>query len=379
MHPSTAIDRSARRAELLDWLGESLDISGIESASHDASFRSYYRVRTSAGDRIAMDAPPPLEDCRPFVATLELLFRAGLKVPMLYAANIEKGFLLLEDLGRRSYFDTLDENNADRLYEAAIASIVAMQCRIPASRVPPFDAALLRTELELFTDWFLAEHLQIDIRGDLAVAVAVAECFDALIRICLEQPRVFVHRDYHSRNLMTIGEECEGRDSSAASGEIAGERSRVGSPIPRRSSAAPSPGIIDFQDAVAGPITYDAVSLLRDAYIRWPSERVSGWVDRVYEHSVAHGLVAANRSRFHRWFDLTGIQRHLKVVGIFTRLWHRDGKARYLEDIPPVLGYLGEIAPLHRETRVIARLLEDFDLVARAKHARQRILAEQET
>lgn len=364
MPESTMTDRSPRRAELFEWLGEILDISSVERASCDASFRSYYRVESADGYRIAMDAPPQLEDCRPFVATRELLQRAGLRVPALYAKDIERGFLLLEDLGDRSYLDTLDENNADTLYEAAISSIIAMQCRIPASRVPPFDAGLLRTELDLFADWFLAEHLNIDLPRDLLTAIV--ECFDDLIRACLEQPRVFVHRDYHSRNLMAMANEAPIVDSKAM----------LRSKALKGSISIPSPGIIDFQDAVAGPITYDAVSLLRDAYIRWPGERVRRWVDRIHERSVAHGLVAADRERFHRWFDLTGIQRHLKVLGIFARLWHRDAKARYLDDIPPVLVYLAEIAPLYRETQAIARLLEHFELVDREKDARQRILAE---
>ncbi|MBF2758720.1 MAG: phosphotransferase [Ectothiorhodospiraceae bacterium AqS1] len=362
MPSSTTIDRSSRRAELIDWLEGILEISSLERASCDASFRSYYRVGSAAGYRIAMDAPPQLEDCRPFVAIRELLERAGLEVPALYAVDIEKGFLLLEDLGDRSYLDILDETNADALYEAAISSIIAMQCGIEASRVPPFDAALLRTELDLFTERFLAEHLGVDLPQERLAAIV--ECFDDLIRLCLEQPQVFVHRDYHSRNLMAMADDSPTMDSKARAGSCEG------------STAALAPGIIDFQDAVAGPITYDAVSLLRDAYIRWPAKRVRHWVDRIHERSVAHGLIAADRARFHRWFDLTGIQRHLKVAGIFARLWHRDAKARYLDDIPPVLAYLAEIAPLYRETQSIARLLEDFDILERTHRARQRILAE---
>ena len=330
-----------RGVALAAWLRETPATSDfvLERASEDASFRRYFRVRADAGTWIAMDAPPAMEDCRPFVAVLGLLREAGVHAPALHAADLAQGFLLLDDLGSRCYLDVIDGDNADSLYADAFEALLDMQCGIGRERVPPYDERKLREEMELFGQWFLARHLGIHL--DKALAVALDETVESLVRVCTEQPRVFVHRDYHSRNLMYLENH--------------------------------NPGVIDFQDAVDGPLTYDLVSLLRDVYVRWPAERVAGWVDVYHDRAVERGLVAADRERLRRWFDLTGIQRHLKIAGIFARLWHRDGKPRYLDDIPLTLAYLSEVAPRYPETAAVQRVLEEFDVAGRMPAARAAI------
>ena len=332
-----------RRAALAAWLRDTLATSAfrLEPASEDASFRRYFRVRTGSRTRIAMDAPPPMENCRPFVSVLALLRRAGVNAPELHAADMDRGFLLLDDLGSRCYLDVIGEANADSLYADAFKTLLDMQCRIHRDQVPPYDERRLREELDLFPRWFLSRHLGVELDG--ALALALDATFDALVRVCAEQPRVFVHRDYHSRNLM--------------------HRERR------------NPGVIDFQDAVAGPLAYDLVSLLRDVYVRWPDDRIAGWVDAYHDSAVARGLLEADRARFRRWFDLTGVQRHLKIAGIFTRLWHRDGKSRYLDDLPLTLAYLAEVAPRCPETEAVVRIMEEFDIVSRMHAARREISA----
>ena len=332
-----------RAAALAAWLRDALATSAfrIEPASEDASFRRYFRVHAGSRTWVAMDAPPPMEDCRPFVSVLGLLRGAGVCAPALHAADVERGFLLLDDLGSRCYLDVIDEVNADSLYADAFTALLDMQCRIGPGHVPPYDERKLRAEMDLFREWFLARHLGIELDG--ARARALDETFEALVRACTEQPRVFVHRDFHSRNLMHLDER--------------------------------NPGVIDFQDAVDGPITYDLVSLLRDVYVRWPEERVAGWVDAFHDRAVARGLAGADRERFRRWFDLTGVQRHLKIAGIFARLWHRDGKPRYLDDLPLTLAYLAEVTPRHPETGAVARLLDALDVVGRTRSAGRGIAA----
>ena len=341
MADSNALD--PRNAALAAWLRDTLATTAfrIEPASEDASFRRYFRVHAGARTWVAMDAPPPMEDCRPFVSVLGLLRGAGVRAPALHAADVERGFLLLDDLGSRCYLDVIGKANADALYTDAFAALLDMQCRIGPGQVPPYDDRKLREEMELFREWLLARHLGIEIDG--ALSLALDETFEVLVRVCLEQPRVFVHRDYHSRNLMHLDDR--------------------------------NPGVIDFQDAVDGPITYDLVSLLRDVYVRWPEDRVAGWVDACHDRAVARGLVGVGRERFRRWFDLTGVQRHLKIAGIFARLWHRDGKPRYLDDLPLTLAYLSEVTPCHPETEVVARVLDELDVVDRTRVARREIAA----
>ena len=333
-----------RGAALAAWLRDTLATSTfeIEPASEDASFRRYFRVCSGSRTWVAMDAPPPMEDCRPFVSVLGLLRGAGVNAPALHAADLERGFLLLGDLGSRCYLDVIDEDNADTLYADAFEALLDMQCRIGRGRVPPYDERRLRDELDLFRQWFLAHHLGIELDG--ALSLALDDTFEALVRICKAQPQVFVHRDYHSRNLMYLDDR--------------------------------NPGVIDFQDAVDGPITYDLVSLLRDVYLRWPEERVAGWVDLYHDGAVARGLVGAGRERLRRWFDLTGVQRHLKIAGIFARLWHRDGKPRYLDDLPLTLAYLAQVAPRYPETEAVVRVLEDLDVVNRMHAARRELAAD---
>ena len=329
----------SRGVALAAWLRDILATTDfrLEPASEDASFRRYFRVHADSRTWIAMDAPPPMEDCRPFVSVLGLLRGASVNAPELHAADMDRGFLLLDDLGSCCYLDVVDEANVDALYADAFETLLGMQCRIGAGQVPAYDERRLRAELDLFPEWFLSRHLGVELDGVLARALD--ETFETLIGACRAQPQVFVHRDYHSRNLMHL--DCR------------------------------NPGVIDFQDAVDGPVTYDLVSLLRDVYLRWPEERVAGWVDAYHDRAVARGLVDAGRERFRRWFDLTGVQRHLKIAGIFARLWHRDGKSRYLDDLPLTLAYLAEVAPRYPETDAVVRVLEAPDIASRM-HAAQR-------
>ncbi len=346
-----------RAAALASWLRDTLATSAfrLDSPSGDASFRRYFRVRTGSRTRIAMDAPPPMEDCRPFVSVLGLLRGAGVNAPRLHAADVERGFLLLDDLGARCYLDVIGDANADALYADAFDALLAMQCGIGRGRVPPYDGRRLRDELDLFPRWLLAHHLGIEL--DEALSQALDGAFEALVRACVEQPRVFVHRDYHSRNLMYLGSGDSGNERGGGCGGGPGGASGGG--------CGRNPGVIDFQDAVDGPVTYDLVSLLRDVYVRWPEDRVAGWVDAYHDRAVARGLVEVGRARFHRWFDLTGMQRHLKIAGIFARLWHRDGKPRYLDDLPLTLSYLAQVAPRHPETEGLARVLEECGVASR--------------
>ena len=325
---------SERDASLRDWLDKAAGVRGrLEPLAGDASFRRYLRLRRGRESLVVMDAPPDREDSRPFVHVAGLMRAAGVNVPRIHAADLERGFLLLEDLGSVSYLDRLDAASAPGLYRDALAALVRIQARVPADAVPPYDEARLAAELELFPEWFLGKHLgRAPTRAERRV---LDEAFDLLVEAALAQPRVFVHRDYHSRNLMVH---------------------------PR------NPGILDFQDAVAGPLTYDPVSLFRDAYISWPEPRVHAWLDDYADLATRAGLLSADlppdavRARVRRDFDLMGVQRHVKVAGIFARLWHRDGKAAYLGDIPLVLRYLLEVLPGYPELEPLARLFESRGL-----------------
>lgn len=317
-----------RLRQLTDWLRDACELGEfrIEPASGDASFRRYFRVTPPAGQcLIAMDAPPDREDCRPFVAVAGTLQKVGLHVPHVHALDLAQGFLLLEDLGTTQFLDVLDEVRADRLYGDALGALAVMQACAATNGMPSYDRALLRQELELFRRWLCDEHL------GLILAEDEDRMLDAVFTVveenALAQPAVFVHRDYHSRNLMVAG--------------------------------PPNPGILDFQDAVTGPVTYDLVSLLKDAYIRWPLARVEEWAWGYFDLAVQSGILQpAHEAYFQRWFDLMGVQRHVKVAGIFARLWRRDGKPGYLRDIPLVLDYVLEVAPRYRELDGLARLIE---------------------
>jgi len=303
-----------RQAQLKYWLRNACGFADFSfaPASGDASFRRYFRIGLSDGRTlIAMDAPPDKEDCGPFVDVTERLARTGVHVPAIVAQDLEQGFLLLEDLGDDLYLGQLNEESVDRLYADALGAMLQFQRHGEVKRLPHYDQALLAREMRLFPDWLLEKHLGLDLsateRGMLE------EAFQHLIANALEQPRVLVHRDYHSRNLLVC--------------------------------APNNPGIIDYQDAVYGPITYDLVSLLRDCYIRWSAERVDAWVERYASQALQAGLLdQAQIVRLPAWFDLMGVQRHLKAAGIFARLNHRDGKPGYLDDIPRTLGYIVEVA-----------------------------------
>lgn len=311
---------SDRLAELTHWLGGifSAEKFRIAPASADASFRRYFRVYRGESTLIVMDAPPDKEDSRPFVA-LSREFRAiGLNVPEVLEADLAQGFLLLTDFGTESYLPQLGPNSADRLYGDALGALLALQAcgPIDAFRVPSYDARLLTFELSLFRDWFLGRHLGL-VLGEGAHAL-LDETFALLTTSALEQPVVCVHRDYHSRNLMVTGKN--------------------------------NPGILDFQDAVAGPVTYDLVSLLRDCYIAWPQERVREWVVGYHDLALQGGVLQEkDPERFLGWFDRMGIQRHLKAIGIFARLNHRDGKPGYLGDIPRTFNYVLEVSGRHQD------------------------------
>ncbi len=304
----------------------------IAPASADASFRRYFRVTLGGETRIVMDAPPDKEDVGPFIRVAEMLGAIGVNAPHILDRNLGEGFLLLTDLGGRTYLKDLEcGDNVDALYLDAMAALVRIQAggRQYAPHLPPYDEALLLREMQLFPDWFLERHLRLAL--DPTEAATLRQAFSLLAAEALAQPRTFVHRDYHSRNLMVSTEAKYGRN----------------------------PGILDFQDAVFGPITYDLVSLLRDCYVEWPQERVTAWVER-YRHLAADaGLdVGHDAATFTRWFDWMGVQRHLKAIGIFARLWHRDGKPGYLGDIPRTLGYVRAVTGRYAELAPLNQLLE---------------------
>jgi len=317
----------SRLAALEQWLRARFPDApfALAPASEDASFRRYLRMTLRDGRTfIAMDAPPDKEDCRPFLRVAAEFAAAGVHVPKVRFQDLDQGFLLLEDLGDATYLARLSAASAPALYASATDALVAIQRASRAGVLPEYDRALLERELRLFPDWYLARERRFEANAGEKRALEAA--FEAILANNLAQPRVFVHRDYHSRNLMV----CE-----------------------------PAPGILDFQDAVHGPITYDLVSLFRDAYIAWDEEQVLDWVARYWEKAREAELpVRADFGEFYRDFEWMGVQRQLKVVGIFARLCHRDGKRRYLEDIPRVLGYLRAACGRYRELDGLARLLE---------------------
>jgi N-acetylmuramate 1-kinase len=318
-----------RLAQLRQWLEGTLGTSafGLAPASGDASFRRYFRVTRPAGDTlIAMDAPPEKEDCRPFLHAAALLARAGVHVPAVHAQDLSQGFLLLSDLGTTTYLQALDANSADRLYGDAIAALVRIQAASVPGALAEYGEPLLLTELRLFPDWYVARQLGRDLSP--AQRTVLDRSFSLLLENNLSQPKVFVHRDYHSRNLMV----CD-----------------------------PCPGILDFQDAVYGPITYDLVSLLRDAYVEWDEERVLDWAIGYWKAARGAGLpVTQDFAAFYRDFEWMGAQRQLKVIGIFARLCYRDGKEAYLKDQPLVMRYLRRTCERYRELAPLAGLLGEL-------------------
>ena len=296
----------------------------LRRASNDASFRSYWRTHSADRSWIVMDAPPDREDIRPWLDVAARLARAGLHVPEIQAADAERGFVLMEDLGDRTLLPALTLTTVDGHYDDAMAAIVAMQLLADTDGLPAYDEARLVAEMELMPEWFLQRHLGMAIECEPWDVVESA--FRALVDNATAQPQAFVHRDYHSRNLLLTD-----RDN---------------------------PGIVDFQDAVRGPVTYDLVSLLRDCYIAWPEERVQAWAEAFRQRLADAGVRVPPPAAFLRAFDLMGLQRHIKVLGIFCRLWYRDGKAGYLQDLPLVWRYVREVGGRHPETAPLVALIE---------------------
>ncbi|MFT5131707.1 MAG: aminoglycoside/choline kinase family phosphotransferase [Gammaproteobacteria bacterium] len=314
-----------RLSMLHQWLRVDLDMKSYDlaCASEDASFRRYYRVVSDGDSHIVMDAPPDKEDCRAFLDVTERLLRSGINVPIVYAQDLQKGFLLLSDLGRSLYLDKLCDENADALYTDAIRSLVKMQIHAPLNNLPSYSESLLMQEMCLFRDWLLERHCQISL--NTTEQSQLNEVFQLLSESATKQAQVFVHRDFHSRNL------------------ILNDR---------------NPGVIDYQDAVTGPVSYDLVSLLKDCYIKWPLSKVDRWVQLYLEFLAEASDLQIGKDEFKRHFDLMGVQRHLKASGIFARLNHRDGKPDYLKDIPRTLSYIVDLSNDYPELKNLIALLQ---------------------
>ena len=325
---------SERSEQMKIWL-DSLGYRdyNLTPASEDASFRSYHRLQMDGRSFIVMDAPPEQEPCHQFIKVAEKLRAAGLSAPEITEQDLQQGFLLLSDFGNTDYLSALNGESEAALYADALAALLQMQVRIDSDDLPPYDEILLNREMDLFHDWFLQQLLGIELnqlQHDRWLSIK-----QALVANALEQPKVFVHRDYHSRNLMKI-------DSQ-------------------------NPGILDFQDAVQGPVTYDLVSLLRDCYINWPVLRVEQLLHDYYDLALANELTDVKYERFLRWFNLMGIQRHLKAIGIFSRLKIRDGKLGYLKDIPRTLAYVKQVSAEEVSMVELYSLITELSLSSRIK------------
>ena len=325
------ISSDSRLTQLISWLNSletlNLNVETIRPASSDASFRRYFRVDSDNGSFIVMDAPPDKEKVEPFIYVDELFGQSGVTIPKILAKDIQKGFLLLTDLGNRTYLAELTDNNADQLYRQALDALVRIQVISQPKLLPEYDRAALLRELELFPQWYINQHLGFEITPERKATLE--KIFNVLLANNLAQPQVFVHRDFHSRNLMVMEKD--------------------------------NPGILDFQDALYGPITYDLVSLLKDAYIEWDEERVLDLVIRYWEKARRMGLpVNPDIDQFYRDFEFMGVQRHLKVLGIFARLSHRDQTTHYLKDIPLVMKYASKTAHRYSELAPLAKLLDEL-------------------
>jgi len=322
---------SDRYNSLQNWLTEILGTSAfnLKPASEDASFRTYHRLFLKNKTFIVMDAPPEQENCKVFIKITKKLRACDVNVPIIHNVNIEQGFLLLSDLGNDLYLNKLNKSSIYELYSDALSTLVAIQVLVNVGGVDEYDKSLLISEMNLFREWLIEKHLNIKL-SDSQVKI-LTTLFDLLVNNALQQPKVFVHRDFHSRNLMVTKEN--------------------------------NPGVIDYQDAVYGPISYDLVSILKDCYIKWPKEEIDKWVDfylnKLYEEKAQYRI---NRDEFVRWFDLMGVQRHLKASGIFARLSHRDGKHNFLEDIPRTLSYILDLKETYEELQPICIILEELIL-----------------
>lgn len=327
-------DQDVRLQQLKVWLDEQLETlfstlgwgpvppATLTAASSDASFRRYFRWKSADHSFIVMDAPPPQENCKPFVDIAELLRSSGINVPRIYAQDLDRGFLLLNDLGNKTFLDDINEQNADKFFSDAIEALLAFQLLPMTEPLPSYDTALLRRELELFPEWYVRRHLGVEFdqrQQDLWQRVSTL-----LIDSALDQPQVLVHRDFMPRNLMV---------------------------------STPNPGVLDFQDAVYGPVTYDITCLFKDAFLSWPEERVNGWLHNYWKLALPLGIpVGPSFERFLRDSDLMGVQRHLKVIGIFARICHRDGKPRYLADVPRFFSYIEAVVARRPELAELGEL-----------------------
>ena len=324
-----------REQQIRDWLNKILPTEqfSCEPASADASFRRYFRIQYHHNganiSQILMDAPPDKEDSEPFVRVAELMRGLGVNVPAIIDKDLQQGLLLLSDLGKEQYLEQLNASNVDTRYKDALdALFILQQADVPASaKIPAYDHALLMREMNLFPEWYVQAHLQQTLGAEQALQLQ--QVFELLAESALQQPQVLVHRDYHSRNLMF--------------------------------TESQNPGVIDFQDAVMGAVSYDLVSLLRDCYVSWPRSQVERWA-LAYLHrcQVAGFVPQTDDSELLRWFDWMGVQRHLKATGIFARLNHRDGKPGYLNDIPRTLGYVKEVAGRYDELQALHSLLNNL-------------------
>ena len=330
-----------RLEKLINWLKSlpksyEFDLNSVVPASSDASFRRYFRVNALQNDQkttfIVMDAPTDKEDSRPFIKIAKLFQDAGLQVPVVLESDLDLGFLLLSDLGNTTYLSIINEKNANSLYQDAAAALIKLQLASQPGILPNYDAALLTREMELFPEWYLGKHLNFKLND------AQQKSWDGIVKLLVEnnlsQPQTFVHRDYHCRNLMF--------------------------------TESNNPGVLDFQDAVYGPITYDLVSLWRDAYIEWDEEQQMDWLIRYWEQAKKAGLpINQDFGDFYRDFEWMGLQRHLKVLGIFARLSHRDGKDGYLKDLPMVLRYTEKVAGRYIAFKPLVRILDAAHQVSR--------------
>lgn len=339
----------SRLQAIHSWLREDLAVTDytLTSASADASFRRYFRLTCADSTRIVMDAPPDKEDIAPYLKVTGLLAACDVHVPAIHAVDLPRGFVLLEDLGHTHYLTSIAAGgDVEGLYAAALESLLRIQLNgaMGARELPPYDAAVLQREMALMPEWFCERHLGLALRD--AERAMLGRAFAFLEHECLAQPAVFVHRDYHSRNLMVL--------------------------------ARGGPGIIDFQDALRGPVGYDLASILKDCYVVWPRARVEGWLRVFREGLLARGgadLAGADFSEFLRWFDLIGLQRHLKVLGIFARLNWRDGKAGYLDDLPRTLDYVLDAAGRFPELAALRTFLVQHAVPGLAA-ARERAIAQ---
>ncbi|HBN52761.1 MAG TPA: aminoglycoside phosphotransferase [Stenotrophomonas sp.] len=324
MTPDTSLEPQRAR-QRLDWARRQLGdgAADIERASVDAGFRSYWRVAGDAGSHIVMDAPPGLEDPRPWLRMRELLLAHGLRVPALLAQDLDAGFLLLEDLGAPTLARLLDGDNADAWFDRAMEQLIRLQSIPVPDGFGHFGEALLQRDAGLFDEWFLQRHLGLALDCGEIEGLQLAQ--RRLMDNALGQAQLMTHRDFMPRNLMPVED---------------------------------GPAVLDFQDLVRGPIAYDPVSLFKDAFLSWPLERVDGWLARYHARALAAGLPVPDRATFLRDADWMGVQRHLKILGIFSRLHYRDGKSHYLEDVPRFVTYLDEVLPRHPQLSGLHALLE---------------------